>query len=318
MIKTLFVMDDIASINIQKDTTYVIMLESQKRGHSLHYCEISDLFIKDATSFANAWEVEVKKSSDYYELGKRVTVPLESFDIVWMRKDPPFDLEYIYATYILEMVDESSTVVINHPRGIRNSNEKLYSLHFKSYIPQTLVTRDISLIKQFLRETGGKIVVKPLEGYGGEGIFFIQQGDPNESAILDTITNYGKRFVMAQKFIENVYEGDKRVIMLGGNPIGAVLRVPRNGEFRCNFHSGGSPAPTELTERDREICNAIAPKLREDKLHLVGIDIVGGYLTEVNTTSPTCVQEINAFNGTRLEKEIVDFAEKLLSDAKGS
>jgi len=228
-----------------------------------------------------------------------------------MRKDPPFNMDYIYATYILDMVDENRCIVINDPRGIRNSNEKLYSLYFRDVIPETFVSKDIDRIRDFLHSVDGQIVVKPLEGYGGEGIFFVKEGDPNQTAILESITQFGKTYVMAQKFIERVYEGDKRVIILNGEPIGAVLRIPEEGEFRCNFHSGGTPALAEMSERDFEICDTIRSKLVEDKLYLVGIDIVGGYLTEVNTTSPTCVQEINSFTNTKLEKKIVDFAEEL-------
>lgn len=310
MLKMLFVMDDIATINTSKDTTYVIMLEAQSRGHSVYYCQIEDLYIQDGKGHATATGIELRNSEDYYSLGESSEYILEDFDIIWMRKDPPFNMDYIYATYILDMVDQDKCRVINNPRGIRNSNEKLYSLYFKEFIPETLVTKDISRLKAFLSQVNGQIVVKPLEGYGGEGIFFVKEGDPNVSAILETITHYGSTYVMAQQFIDRVYEGDKRVIILNGEPIGAVLRMPRAGEFRCNFHSGGSPAIAQLEDRDMEICKSIAPKLLQDQLYLVGIDIVGGYLTEVNTTSPTCVQEINRFNNTRLEEKIVDFAEE--------
>lgn len=311
MLKMLFVMDDIGSINTSRDTTYVIMLEAQKRGHDIFYCRIEDLYISDGSGHARATGIELRRTDDYYTLGETGEYSLNHFDTVWMRKDPPFNMDYIYATYILDMVDESHTTVINHPRGIRNSNEKLYSLYFRDYIPETVVSKDIERLRKFLNCVNGQIVVKPLEGYGGEGIFFVKEGDPNETAILESITNFGKTYVMAQQFIDRVYEGDKRVIILNGEPIGAVLRMPRKGEFRCNFHSGGSPAVAEMDERDMEICRSLAPKLLEDKLYLVGIDIVGGYLTEVNTTSPTCVQEINNFSNTKLEEKIVDFAESI-------
>lgn len=311
MLKMLFVMDYIGSINTSKDTTYVIMLEAQARGHEIFYAQIGDLYINDGTGCCGAYGIELRRSGNYYTLGEKKDQKLEDFDIVWMRKDPPFNMDYIYATYILDMVDESKCTVINNPSGIRNSNEKLYSLYFRDFIPQTFVSKDIGRIREFLRSVDGQIVVKPLEGYGGEGIFFVKEGDPNETAILESITNFGKTYVMAQKFIEKVYEGDKRVIILNGEPIGSVLRVPRDGEFRCNFHSGGTPALGEMNERDLEICNGISSRLVKDKLYLVGIDIVGGYLTEVNTTSPTCVQEINSFTNSKLEEKIVDFAESI-------
>lgn len=307
----LFVMDPIDTINTSKDTTYVIMLEAQSRGHSIYYAEIRDLYIKNTRAYSKASPIDIRRSDDYYTLGESDEFELEHFDIIWMRKDPPFNLDYIYATYILELADENKTRVINRPRGIRNSNEKLYSLHFRSCIPDTLVTKDISRLKHFLHESGGKMVVKPLDGYGGEGIFFVMEGDLNESAILESITGFGSTYVMAQQFIESVRDGDKRIILLNGDPLGAVLRIPKKGEFRCNFHSGGKPERAVLTERDREICGMLGPKLREDGLYLVGIDIVGGYLTEVNTTSPTCVQEINFFSNTKIESAIVDFAENI-------
>lgn len=230
-----------------------------------------------------------------------------------MRKDPPFNMDYIYATYILDMVDSDKTRVINSPRGIRESNEKLYSLHFKEFIPETLVSKNVDQIKEFMTGAGGEIVVKPLDGYGGEGIFYVKEGDFNTSSILESITDFGSTYIMAQKFIKKVSEGDKRIIMLNGTPIGAVLRVAAKGEFRSNFHSGGHPVKTRLTRRDMEICKSVGPRLVQDNLYLVGIDVVGGYLTEVNTTSPTCVQEINHFSHTKLEEQIVDFAESLCS-----
>lgn len=309
----LFVMDPIDSINVKKDTTLAIMLEAQARGHKVFYCELKDLFIKNAEGCARAAQITLRTSDDYYSLEGRVESTLNDFDVVWMRKDPPVNMDYVYATYILDMVDESRTKVINAPKGIRESNEKIYSLHFKQFIPQTLVSKNISQIKDFMTQVGGKIVVKPLDGYGGEGIFYVQEGEFNSSAILDSITNYGSTYIMAQKFIETFYEGDKRIIMLNGEPIGAVLRVAAEGEFRSNFHSGGHPEKTSLNEKDLSICKTISPRLKQDGLYLVGIDIVGGYLTEVNTTSPTCVREINHFSNTQMETQIVDFAESICS-----
>lgn len=307
----LFVMDPIESINIKKDTTFVVMLEAQKRGHRVSYCELKDLFIKDGKGHTQSTTVKLKRAKDFFKKGKSSVHKLDDFDIVWMRKDPPFNMDYIYSTYILSLVDESSTHVINHPKGIRESNEKIYSLHFRDYIPPTLVTKDIGRLNDFLEETGGEIVVKPLDGFGGEGIFYVKSGDFNKGPVFESITNFGSTFVMAQKFIKNVSKGDKRIIILNGEPIGAVLRVAAKGEFRSNFHSGGHPEVTSLTKRDLDICEAVKPRLLEDRLSFVGIDVVGGFLTEVNTTSPTCVQEINHFSNTLLEKKIVDFAESL-------
>ena len=314
----LFVMDPIESININKDTTFVIMLECQARGHEIRYCELKDLFVKDSMAWADSTAVLLERESDYYSKGSTESSPLDDFDIVWMRKDPPFNMDYVYSTYILSRVDESATHVINHPAGIRESNEKMYSLNFADYIPPTLVSKDIEKLKGFLYETGNEIVVKPLDGYGGEGIFLVRADDPNLNVILENITDFGRTYVMAQKFIKEVSQGDKRVIILNGQPIGAVMRVAAKGEFRSNFHSGGHPEKTTLTERDLEICDGLRQKLMEDRLYLVGIDIVGGYLTEVNTTSPTCVQEINFFSGVKLESQIVDFAESIICGAPES
>ncbi|MGQ0793500.1 MAG: glutathione synthase [Deltaproteobacteria bacterium] len=309
-LKTAFVMDPVGSINIEKDTTFVLMMETEARGHEVWYLELKDLFIRDGAAWGRAAQISLQRGRDHYRLVRAQTLPLDAFDVVWMRKDPPFNMDYIYSTYILSLANPKKTFVINNPKGIRESNEKLYALNFHGFAPPALVAKDISMLAGFLAEVGGEMVVKPLDGCGGEGIFYVKEGDRNAGVILETITERGARYVMAQKFIERVSEGDKRIILLNGEPLGAVLRVPKpGGEFRCNFHSGGSPMETELTRRDIEICQGIAPKLREDGLYFVGIDVIGGYLTEVNSTSPTGVQEINRFTGRKLEAQAVDFVE---------
>jgi glutathione synthase len=313
-LKMAFVMDPVGTINIEKDTTFVLMLEAQARGHEVWYLEIKDIYVKDARAYGNATELSLKRGEDFYQLGDEETLPLSGFDLVWMRKDPPFNQDYIYATYILSLIDGEKTKVINKPAGIRESNEKLYTLYFPEWIPESLVTKDLAQLNKFLSEAGGELVVKPLDGHGGEGVFYVKHGDRNSNVILETITNFGTRYVLAQKFIKEVSEGDKRIIILNGDPLGAVLRVPRpGGEFRCNFHSGGSPAKSTLTDRDIEICEALAPRLRKDGLYFVGIDVIGGYITEINTTSPTGIQEINTLNGVKLESDVIDFAEELCS-----
>ncbi|MEW6144641.1 MAG: glutathione synthase [Thermodesulfobacteriota bacterium] len=309
-----FVMDPVGTINTEKDTTYVLMLEAQARGHEVHYLELKDLFVKNAKAYGSAARIRLSRGADYYKLGERKTVGMETFDVVWMRKDPPFNQDYIYATYILSLIDLKKTKVINDPRGIRESNEKLYTLYFPEWIPSSIVTKDIAQLNKFLAEEGGEIVVKPLDGHGGEGVFYVREGDRNSNVILETITNFGRQYVLAQRFIKEVSEGDKRIILLNGEPLGAVLRVPKpGGEFRCNFHSGGSPAKSELTERDLRICKALSRRLRKDGLYFVGIDVIGGSITEINTTSPTGIQEINRLNGVKLEADVIDFAEELCS-----
>lgn len=311
-LKMAFVMDPVGTINTEKDTTFVLMLEAQARGHEVWYLELKDMFVKEAQAFGNATQISLERSEDFYKLGGTQTLPLESFDAVWMRKDPPVNNDFLYATYILSLIDENKTKVLNNPTGIRESNEKLYSLFFPEIIPQSIVTKNIGQLEEFLSEAGGQIVVKPLDGHGGEGIFYVREGDRNANVILESITKFGTEYVIGQKFIEKVSEGDKRIIILNGEPLGAVLRVPKpGGEFRSNFHSGGSPAKSELTQRDLEICEAIGPRLRKDGLYLVGLDVIGGYVTEINTTSPTGVQEINNLDGVKLETQIIEFAEEL-------
>ncbi|MCZ6556022.1 MAG: glutathione synthase [Candidatus Dadabacteria bacterium] len=311
-LKMAFVMDPVGTINTEKDTTFVLMLEAQARGHEVWYLELKDMFVKEAQAFGNATQISLERSEDFYKLGGTQTLPLQSFDAVWMRKDPPVNNDFLYATYILSLIDENKTKVLNNPTGIRESNEKLYSLFFPEIIPQSIVTKNIWQLEEFLSEAGGQIVVKPLDGHGGEGIFYVREGDRNANVILESITKFGTEYVIGQKFIEKVSEGDKRIIILNGEPLGAVLRVPKpGGEFRSNFHSGGSPAKSELTQRDLEICEAIGPRLRKDGLYLVGLDVIGGYVTEINTTSPTGVQEINNLDGVKLETQIIEFAEEL-------
>ena len=309
-LKMLLVMDPIQAINTEKDTTFVLMLESQSRGHLVYYLEAKDLFVKGGKAWGKVVNIRLQMGEDYYRLLDSDTVPLESFDAVWMRKDPPFNMDYVYTTYILSLINPEETLVVNNPQGIRESNEKLYSLYFPDLVPESTVTKDKSRLKTFLKEVGGEMVVKPLHSYGGEGVFYVKEGDKNANVIIETITKGGSRYVLAQKFIEKVLEGDKRIILLNGEPLGAVLRIAGAGDFRCNFHSGGSPAATRLDERDLEICRGLAPKLKEDGLYFVGIDVIGGYLTEVNTTSPTGVQEINRLNGTKLETQVIDFVEE--------
>lgn len=315
-LKMAFVMDPIGSINIEKDTTFVLMLEAQARGHEVWYLELKDLFVRESRPYGMATELSLKRAEDYFKLGKTELMELGSFDAVWMRKDPPLNSDFLYSTYILSLIDESKTKVINNPTGIRESNEKMYALNFPEWIPESVVAKDIQVLREFLDSAGGEMVVKPLDGHGGEGIFVVKRGDRNENVILEAITKFGTEYVMAQKFIDKVYEGDKRIILLNGEPLGAVLRVPKSGgEFRCNFHSGGSPAQSALTERDLEICSAIAPRLRQDGLYFVGIDVIGGYVTEINTTSPTGVQEINNLNGTKIETEVIEFVESLCTSS---
>jgi len=304
------VMDPIEKINIDKDTTFVLMLEAQQRGHEIFYMELDDLFVRGGTPHGRFRRVHVARATPHYGLGDFSTGALEDFDVVLMRKDPPFDLKFFFATHLLSLVDEGKCLVMNNPKGLREANEKLYALRFPEQIPQTLVTGDMERLRAFMAELGGEMIVKPLDGSGGSGVFYLNQRDRNTNAILEMVTDNGRKLVMGQRYLPEIRQGDKRIIVLNGEPLGAVLRVPLESETRGNIHVGGQCVKTEVTARDREICQALAPFLLADGLYFVGLDVIGGFLTEVNVTSPTGVQEINALNGVRLESQVIDFIER--------
>ncbi|WP_462137708.1 glutathione synthase [Candidatus Mycalebacterium sp.] len=312
-----FIMDPIESLNPARDTTLVLMLEAQARGHEVFYVKPETLSARGGEAMCKMAEIRLTEPREnardmegIYETGKTKTAPLAGMDVVWMRKDPPFNMDYIYLTHILSLAESAGTTVINRPEAIRKSNEKLSALGFSKFMADTLVSKNAEEITDFLSKKT-KIVVKPLDGFGGEGIVMLEKGSENVAREIDRLTSGEQVFVMAQEFISGVLNGDKRIIMLGGEPVGAVLRMPPEGGFICNFHSGGTPEKTELNDRDREICSALKNYLIETGIYFAGIDIVGGMLTEINCTSPTCVREINRFEGVKLERKIVDFAEAL-------
>jgi glutathione synthase len=303
-------MDPVDKIDIDKDTTFVLMLEAQRRGHEVHFMELDDLFVRSGTTYGRFRRLELKRATPHYRLGDFVTAPLEDFDSVWMRKDPPFDMKFFFATHLLSLIDGKKCFVMNHPDGLREANEKLYALRFPEQIPQTLVSSDMKQLKDFMGELGGEMIIKPLDGAGGSGVFYLNHQDRNTNAILEAATDNGRRLVMGQRYLPEIRQGDKRIIVLNGEPLGAVLRVPLESETRGNIHVGGQCVKTEVTERDREICAALAPLLRADGLYFTGLDVIGNFLTEVNVTSPTGIQEVNALNGVRLEANVVDFVEQ--------
>ncbi len=303
------VMDPIEQIDINKDTTFVLMLEAQQRGHLLHYMEIGDLFVRAGTPWSRFRRLGVKRATPHYDLGAFATGVLDDFDVILMRKDPPFDMKYFFATHILSLVDESKCFVMNRPEGLREANEKLYALRFPEQIPQTLVSNDMQRLKSFMEELGGEMIIKPLDASGGSGVFYLNTQDRNTNAILEAATENSRKLIMAQRYLPEIRQGDKRIIVVNGKALGAVLRVPSEEEHRGNIHVGGKCVRTELTTRDREICEALAPFLRQDGLFFVGLDVIGGFLTEVNVTSPTGIQEINTLNGVRLESQVLDFIE---------
>ncbi|HEV8722936.1 MAG TPA: glutathione synthase [Candidatus Binatia bacterium] len=312
------VMDPVDKIDIDKDTSFVLMLEAQRRGHEIYFMELDDLFIRGGTPDGRYRRLELARATPHYRLGESRTGSLEEFDSVWMRKDPPFDLKYFFATHLLSLVDQSKCFVMNDPKGLREANEKLYALRFPEQIPQTLVTSDMARLRAFMSELGGEMIIKPLDGCGGSGVFYLNEQDRNTNSILEAATATGRRLVMGQRYLPEIRQGDKRIIVLNGEPLGAVLRVPLESETRGNIHVGGQCVKTEVTERDREICAALAPLLRADGLYFVGLDVIGSYLTEVNVTSPTGIQEVNALNHVCLERNVVDFVEQQVKKRVGA
>jgi len=308
--KFAFVMDPLEAVLPDKDTTFVFMIEALGRGHELYHLGLKGLHAYGNKAFADARRCEVMRAQPYYRfLDNGAQYPLEAFDAIFMRKDPPADAAYLYATMILSLADRTRTFVLNEPAGLREANEKLYALNFPGAIPPTIVTYEIPRLKRFMEEQGGEMIVKPLDGHGGEGVFHARAGDRNLNAILEAVTRFESRPIMGQRYIPEIRSGDKRLILLDGEPLGCILRVPRDDEHRGNIHVGGNSVKAAITARDREICDLLRPLVKRDGLYFVGLDIIGDYLTEVNVTSPTGVQEIDRLDGANLEARVIDFVE---------
>ena len=302
-------MDDIAVVNPDKDTTFGFLLAAQARGHDVYYCNLRHLFTDSRGGVAESAPLRViHQADDFFELGPWADVPLSDFHTVWMRKDPPVDRAFLHATYILDHAGPD-TLVLNNPTGLRDANEKIYALNFPEFIPQTLVTRQPARIRAWLGARDEPLIVKPVDGHGGAGIFRLERADRNVASILETLTEDGTKWVMAQDYLPAAREGDKRIIMIDGEPCGAIMRVPRGDDHRGNIHVGGTVHATELTPREREICAAVGPRLRADGLSFVGLDVIGGYLTEINVTSPTGIREIKNLGGRDLGDEFVAWVE---------
>jgi glutathione synthase len=304
-----FVMDSLDRVLVDKDTTFVFMLEAQQRGHEIYHLGVGDLYIDGPRPYGRCRRATVRRAEDHYSLDDAQVEPLDSFQVVFMRKDPPFDLAYFFATHVLSLIDEDRTFVINAPRGLREANEKLYALNFPDLIPPTRVARDPELLKAFLDTLGGEMIIKPLEFSGGAGVFHVRRDDRNLNALLEMATDQGTRLLMAQQYLPEVRSGDERLIVLDGEPLGATLRVPPDSETRANIHVGAVCRKSPVSERDREICATIAPRLRADGLYFVGLDVIGTWVTEINVTSPTGIQEINELDGVCLEAAVIDFVE---------
>jgi glutathione synthase len=304
-------MDPVESINIDADSTFVLALEAQRRGHRLRHYLPRELTLREGRLLARARPVEFRRERGrHYSYGAAETLDLATVDVILMRQDPPFDMAYITATHLLEHVREK-VLVVNDPVAVRNAPEKLFATHFDGLMPPTLISSDRAEIVAF-RAEHGDIILKPLFGNGGAGVFHLRPDDENLNALLEMFTLLYREPIMVQRYLPEVRQGDKRIILVEGEPVGGVLRVPAAGEARANLHVGGRPERAPITRREREICAAIGPTLRQQGLVFVGIDVIGDYLTEINVTSPTGIQEINRLDGVRLEERVWDAIEARL------
>jgi len=307
-------MDPMEGINVAADSTFVIALEAQARGHALFHYLPRDLILTDGKLTARARSLSVRRDAPHYALGLPRMLDLAGVDVVLMRQDPPFDMAYITATHLLEHVSRK-VLVVNDPAGVRNAPEKLFATHFMGLMPPTLITSDPETIADF-RRRHGDIILKPIFGNGGAGVFHLKPNDDNLNALLEMFTRLYREPIIVQRYLPEIRLGDKRIILIEGEPVGAVLRVPKAGEARANLHVGGQAQKASLSKRDREICAAIGPTLREQGLVFVGVDVIGDYLTEINVTSPTGIQEINRLDGVRLETGVWDAIDARLAAGK--
>ncbi|MGB3789772.1 MAG: glutathione synthase [Phormidesmis sp.] len=325
--KLAFIIDPIERLDPGHDTSVAMMEAAQILGHEVYITQVDRLGVIESRAYGWLRSVKMKpvvqqgdrwiSELDWYVLGEATWQPLETMDAVFMRKDPPVTVPYLYVTYILDYVDRQKTQVINSPAGLRAANEKMYALQFTKAIPETIVSTDKQVIREAV-ERWGAGVLKPLGGKAGEGILFLEEGDRNFNSIIEVSTQQGKEPVMVQAYLPAAKDGDKRVILLNGEPIGAVNRVPTGKEFRGNMAVGGRSDKTQLTDRDLEICRQVAPTLRKDGLIFVGLDIIGGYLTEINVTSPTGIREVDRLDDVRLGNQVVEWVEKNWRKIQGS
>ncbi len=313
-IKIGIVMDPIADIKIHKDSSFAMLLEAQARGWELYYMEMQDLYLENGRCFASSKKLTVQRDAkNWYQLEEALDHPLSDLDAVLMRKDPPFDTEYIYATYLLERAEDEGCLIVNKPQSLRDANEKLFTAWFSHFTPTTLVTRSSKRIRDFHQEHKD-IILKPLDGMGGASIFRIKEEDANIGVIIETLTEHQKRYCMAQVFIPEIKAGDKRILIVDGEPMPyALARIPASGETRGNLAAGGSGVAQPLSESDWHIAKSIGPKLKEKGLIFVGLDIIGDKITEINVTSPTCIQEIDNAYGTNISAKLMDAVEKRIT-----
>ena len=306
-----FIMDPVSTVIVDEDTSFALMLEAQARGHRVDHCLASDVGLRGRRVVARVRQATMQL--DAHEpvlLGEPEDIDLVDVDAVFIRKDPPFTDAYLWLTLVLDHL-EGSTLVVNSPRGLREANEKLYAHHFTDVAPATIMTSHKDEILQFVSDIGGKAMIKPIDGHGGEGVFLLSQGDSNLSGLIESVTQLGGRNAIVQALIPEVYEeGDKRILLVDGELLGVVGRIPQKGDHRSNVHVGGSVAPAELSDADRKIIETIAPRLLEDKLFFVGLDVIGGKLIEVNVTSPTLIQQMSRLLGANLSATVIDRLEE--------
>jgi glutathione synthase len=306
-LKVGIVMDPIDQIAYKKDTSLALMYAAQQRGCELFYMEQQDLSIQNGTAYGRMAPIKVDMNPDnWFEMGEYSDQPLSNLNIILMRKDPPFDSEFIYSTYILERAEQQGVLIANKPQSLRDCNEKVFATAFAELMTPTVVTRRADLLKAFHREHGD-VIFKPLDGMGGSSIFRLKQDDPNVSVIIETLTNHGQQQIMAQRYIPEIKQGDKRILMIDGEPVPYCLaRIPADGETRGNLAAGGSGVTMELSDKEREITLKIGPTLKEKGLYFVGLDVIGDYVTEINVTSPTCVREISRDSGIDVAGQLID------------
>ena len=317
-VRVVVVMDPIGSIKPAKDTTLAMLLAAQKRGWELWYAEQRDLWLRDGTAFARLRPIRVRDDLHaWFELGEARSAPLAEFDVVLMRKDPPFDMEYIYTTYILERAEEHGVLVVNRPQGLRDMNEKVFTAWFPQCCAPTLITRDMADMHAFLREHL-KVVCKPLYGMGGRSIFVIDRGDKNANVVFETLTEYGTRYAIVQKYIPDIVAtGDSRILVIDGEPApNALARIPSETDNRGNLAAGARGEGRELNDRDRWLVSQIGPTLRQRGMLFVGLDVIGGYVTEINVTSPTGVRELDKQFKTEIAGLLMDAIQKRLATRK--
>lgn len=297
MLKVGIVMDPIENIKPHKDSSFAMLLEAQRRGHELVYMQPEDLYLKDGQAWSITRELKVwdrPKTEQYFGFGVRHDTPLNTLDIILIRQDPPFTNDYLYSTHILELAEAEGVLVVNKPQSLRDANEKLFASWFPQCIPPTVVTANADKLRAFISDHQDTIL-KPLDAMGGASIFRVKHDDPNISVIIETMTDHGKHHIMAQTFLPEIKAGDKRILLINGEPIDYTLaRIPAKGETRGNIAAGGTGVGMPITDRERWLCEQIKPTLKAKGLYFVGLDVIGDYITEINVTSPTCIRELDA------------------------